>query len=281
MNTWLKVQYNKIKSKVLEKPYLYGFWIIFVFLLMPLLIYFTYFIGDSGFVLIKTSLRVGEALGFYGSFLTFIGTVALGALALWQNKKANYINKRLSLLEKERFKLELQPFVLITNWGIKTEETLEVILSPKKLYIEIESKELKDKECLCLSIFLTNTSNAFTIVNYSEAEVYHNETFIENWSNATVNQPNTKLYLNSGESGEFVFYCSREKMKTFSGKKIKLELILENRFSNKYKETVDIIIAVLSEHIDNSWYLYINPQNYQINRFTKNKNGESVLEDEE
>ena len=30
-----------------------------------------------------------DVLNFYGTFLSFIGTVSLGAIALWQNKKAN------------------------------------------------------------------------------------------------------------------------------------------------------------------------------------------------
>ncbi len=36
---------------------------------------------------ISTNFSAGEVLGFYGTFLAFLGTAALGALALWQNKK--------------------------------------------------------------------------------------------------------------------------------------------------------------------------------------------------
>lgn len=39
-----------------------------------------------------TMWDAADMLSFYGSFLAFLGTVALGVLALWQNKKANEIN---------------------------------------------------------------------------------------------------------------------------------------------------------------------------------------------
>lgn len=75
----------KSKVEAAEKPYLYGFLFILFIIFFPLLIWFIYFIGDNGFILINTSLKVGDALVFYGSLLTFSGTVGLGVLALWQN----------------------------------------------------------------------------------------------------------------------------------------------------------------------------------------------------
>jgi len=56
-----------------------------------------YFIGDCGFVLIHISLTVGDVLGFYGSILAFLLTIALGALALWRNGKANKTNEKLPI----------------------------------------------------------------------------------------------------------------------------------------------------------------------------------------
>lgn len=54
---------------------------------------------NSGY---KTLWEAKDVLSFYGSFLAFLGTVALGVLALWQNKKANDINKRLLEIEEVR-----------------------------------------------------------------------------------------------------------------------------------------------------------------------------------
>ena len=44
-----------------------------------------FFIGDQGYVLVNTSLSVGDALGFYGSLITFLGTISLSALVMWQS----------------------------------------------------------------------------------------------------------------------------------------------------------------------------------------------------
>lgn len=129
MNYWLKAKYYETKSKVLEKPYSYIFWYFLLLFFIPLLIWFAYFLGDSGFVLINTSLRVGEALGLYSSLLTFIGTVVLGALVLWQNiifkkendksqnrieqlaNQANDISQQLLNMEKNKFR----PYIRIDN----------------------------------------------------------------------------------------------------------------------------------------------------------------------
>jgi len=54
-------------------------------------------------------------------------------------------------------------------------------------------------------------------------------------------------------------------MESFRGKDIKLELILDNRFSENYKESLDIIIPQLGFY-GASWYIYLNPQNYSIRK---------------
>lgn len=83
--------------------------------------------GDNGYVLICTSLEVGDALGFYGSLLTFIGTLFLGLLALWQNKKANEINMNLLNITKESNefeKLKYMSFILIEDVSISVVDNI-------------------------------------------------------------------------------------------------------------------------------------------------------------
>lgn len=46
--------------------------------------------------------NAGDLLGYIGAFFSFFGTVSLGVLALWQNKKANDINRRLYKLEASK-----------------------------------------------------------------------------------------------------------------------------------------------------------------------------------
>ncbi|OPZ86874.1 MAG: hypothetical protein BWY74_03534 [Firmicutes bacterium ADurb.Bin419] len=254
-------------------------WVIGI-VILALIIVIPFIINESYKVKSRyvTMWGANDVLAFYGSLLSFVGTVVLGALALFQNIKANEINKRLTSLENERFKLELRPFVLVTSWKIEPAKVSE-ILSPKKLYFQIENTELDGKECLCLSLFFTNTSNSVVLVNYTGAEVSSSGNVVDKWSCSTSNQQNTKLYLQNGETGEIGFYCSKDKMESFIGKNIRLELTLENRFSEKYKETLDIIILQLLK-INDRWHLYISPQNYQIKKFIRDENGKTVLQDE-
>lgn len=94
MNEWISKKCKNVMNSVIIKPYIYGFLCsLIVLVILPFLIWLIYYIGDSGFVLINTSLKVGEALYFYGVLLTFVSTVFLSSLVLWQNIRFNRENK--------------------------------------------------------------------------------------------------------------------------------------------------------------------------------------------
>jgi hypothetical protein len=95
MNESLKKMFEDVKKHVTKKPYKYCFFGFLILLIIPFFTWVVYYIGDCGAVLVKTSLDVGDALVFDGSLLAFIGTVVLGLLACWQNKKATNLNEKL------------------------------------------------------------------------------------------------------------------------------------------------------------------------------------------
>ncbi|EGW39075.1 hypothetical protein [Desulfosporosinus sp. OT] len=255
------MQINKIGNKK-ELLILAGVASGIIFIFIPLIINETYKV-NRGYV---TIWDASDVLIFYGSLLTFFGTVALGISSIVQSNRANEINSRLSQLEQERFKNDLQPFVIVSDWKLEATRLLEIIQAPQKLYIQVGIIKLEHNEVsLCLSLFFTNTSNSFATVYYSNAKVYKKDTYIQDWYNSTSNQPNPNLYLKSGETGEIVFYCTEEEMVTFRGTNIKFGLILSNRFSENYKETLDIIIPHLGKTHD-AWYVTLNPQNYLIQK---------------
>jgi hypothetical protein len=135
-----------------------------------------------------TAWDASVAIMFYGSILTFFGTVVLGLSTIIQSDRANEINKRLVLLEEERFKTELKPFVIVSDWNLEETKLKRIIQMPKKLYIQIGKVEVEyDEVCLCLSLFLTNTSNSFAIVHYSNARVYEGDRYFSDWVNSTSN----------------------------------------------------------------------------------------------
>lgn len=102
MNKRIKQICDTIYKKAKNEPYKWGFFCVFVVVfLIPAVIWGSYFAGDHGIVLIHTSLEVGDALVVYATFLSFIGTVALGYIAIYQNKRITDLNERATLVEEE------------------------------------------------------------------------------------------------------------------------------------------------------------------------------------
>ena len=64
-------------------------------------------------------LQKNDWLGFFGNFLAFIGTVILGAVAVWQNKKANETAEQANDLSKKLLAIEIAnnrpKFMIISN----------------------------------------------------------------------------------------------------------------------------------------------------------------------
>lgn len=87
-----------------KKPYQKLWWtiiIVIVIVVILILSAFTpqileYFYYKEGVCFTRTSFGKEELLSFYGDFLAFVGTVALGGLALWQNTKLSKTNEKLS-----------------------------------------------------------------------------------------------------------------------------------------------------------------------------------------
>ena len=81
-----------------------------------------------------TAWGANDVLSFYGAILSFIGTVVLGALALWQSIKANNISEK--MLKKEL--LEATPFI-----AIKPEITVSVKKedSCRESFVNLHSRE--------------------------------------------------------------------------------------------------------------------------------------------
>lgn len=267
--------FNAIKQLKVDYPYFYkGFkWISILIIAIPIFIWISYRIGHF-YVLIPTDTSEGELLAFYGTILSFISTLGLGALALWQNIKANNINDRLSLIEEKRFKLELQPFVVVTGGNLKQELVSYIWDNPTILSFEINHIPIDEEECAFLTLEFQNTSNTYIMMNYLTGKLYRNGKCIETLKNYNVNLDNSTLYLESGQKGTMGFILSLDKIKEIEMGKIQFEFLLKNRFNDCYKETIEIIILIAGDEdddIDNS-FVTINAQNYKIQKFNNQTN---------
>ena len=256
-----------------------------------------------------TNISAGNLLGFIGSFFAFTGTLYLGVLVWKQNQrfkdennkaqnklqdaidklaKANdiiadmeeestVISKRLLDIEDSRDKLQLRPFVMVTDWDIETIDKDDIVFNNKKLFFDINGDIKSEKELSALKIYFTNTTESFLTVKYFGADISKGDKKINNWNIASLNQTNSKLYLNKGTPGTISFFAENSYLKQLEGKTITLNLILENRLSETYKLKIDLIVA----HINFApKYLYVMVQNYRISKFIKGPDGKPVLEEE-
>lgn len=73
--------------------------IVFITLGLAIAINESYKIG-KGYI---TLWQPSDTLAFYGSYLSFIGTVLLGAVAVYQNKKAQDLNQQLQKLQQAQY----------------------------------------------------------------------------------------------------------------------------------------------------------------------------------
>lgn len=104
---WLESKCNDVILHIRNRPYKWGSILLFVMLIIPCLIWFAYWIGDSGHVFLHTSLEVGDALNFYAALVGSIGTILLGVVAIWQTQKAHLLNERMFALERDKKNSEI------------------------------------------------------------------------------------------------------------------------------------------------------------------------------
>lgn len=135
----------------------FSFYFIITLLSIPFIINELYKIG--GYV---TMWSAGDVLSFYGGFLSFIGTVVLGALALYQNKKANDINEKLQKKQLLIEKTSIKPQFIIND--LSTELDKVYIKNNNDNFsiciFNFKEKNLNDKLWLYeLIINLKNTGN--------------------------------------------------------------------------------------------------------------------------
>ena len=85
MNEFIKKWCEEIFGSIKRQPYKWSFWACLLLMFIPSLIWLSYLLGRNGFIIFSTELSEDGAFSFYSTVLTFIGTLGLGAVSLWQN----------------------------------------------------------------------------------------------------------------------------------------------------------------------------------------------------
>lgn len=89
---------KKFINLILKHKVIASIIVILILLFIPIIINESYKIG-RGYV---TMWGAADVLSFYGSFLSFLGTVILGIVAFWQNHKAHKLNEDFQKLQQEQ-----------------------------------------------------------------------------------------------------------------------------------------------------------------------------------
>ncbi len=248
-------------------------------LLIPIIVVHLLFKWRSGIEFIEAEWGAGDILSYIGTMLSFAGTIVLSFLALKASKKANHLSEKVIELERDRYKLEMRPFVLVSDWKVYEIDSKRLIDDPQEKYIQIG--EHKSKKAVALALEVTNTTQSCITVQYSAGKARCPS---KSWGNASVNQENLKMTLGPGDKDEFIFYANQSFMEKQLHQRITIELVLENRFSKRYKETFVLIMTSLSDKVSTipgKWYCHLFAQEYTIGRLEKDKDGKDIYIAEE
>lgn len=218
-----------------------------------------------------------------GDFITFVGTIVLGYVAYWQTNTANETSDRLLLIEETRYKLELRPFIMITDYKAYAKKESDIILNPDMTYISVAGKDEGIDDMLCIEMELTNTTDSFITARFSSA-ITENKV---RWGHGLTNQKDDIVAIQPSGTGKVAFYASPSFFENdFRGSRIQMKFILENRLAKRYAECFTIIPTALSCDTigcsrDGKWFVSMFIQEYSISKFDKDESGNIVEIEEE
>lgn len=132
---WIKT--NKIKTLLYT----------ILLLLGPLIIVHLLFKWNSGCDFISAEWSAGDLIAYIAGFETFIGTVVLGIIAVWQSDRANITNDNLLNLTKENERKSVLPFLSFNSYIPKYEGNSFISMLAKAMH---ESKSEEDEKYIPL-----------------------------------------------------------------------------------------------------------------------------------
>lgn len=201
--------------------------------------------------------------------ITVIGVAAstlLAIAALWQSHTANNINKRLMDLEVSRDRQSLTPFLLIGDGDAGLLPQHQVLNPHKTLMIHIGGEPFNTESgnlaYYALAIEYINTTDHPLRLHF-ESMIPNGQA--ERWRYGVANNGMYGILIKSGESKKILFYGDKSKFTNPDGYEMKL--ILENRFTDKYIETVTLYIMGYSAGRKNSPdFVQLRSQDYHVEK---------------
>lgn len=206
------------------------------------------------------------------SMITVIGVAAstlLAIAALWQSHTANKINERLMDLEVSRDQQAVAPFVLIGDGKAGVLSETQAINSSKTIMIYIGGEPFQSESghlmYYALVIDFMNTTDHPLRLHFESMVSQDHEV---KWAHSVSGNGMYGTLIMPGASGKILFYGDQEKFKNPNGYNMKL--ILENRFTERYRETATIYIMGYKVDGKNSKnYVHLISQAYHVEKIQK------------
>lgn len=107
----------KLKKKTIwiDKRYFITFIAISI---LVLIVSYVWFVFEKPLFSTGAELKKSDWLGFWGSYLAFIGAVFLGTVSIWQNKQANETNKTMIKENRELAQIDFENELLRKKYQI-------------------------------------------------------------------------------------------------------------------------------------------------------------------
>lgn len=236
----------------LETPFL-------IILGIPILINESYMTND-GYV---TLWGAKEVLSFYGAILSFLGTIFLGVIAIYQNQRALKINKRLMDLESHKNK----PLMILNSWH-STYGKYNRQPTIKEVYCNIDEDLKLNDECLFFILSFINSGNHFASFEFiDQLNVIKEGVLKKQWQCSYTEHQNCTIYLKAEEEGRLVLCGKKEFFSDLTGSRIKFNLKLENHMGERYDETFTLNIMAFDISRPEP-FISLKPYNYCITKVT-------------
>lgn len=241
--------------------------------LLEMIIYIIVYILFFGFAFLLLMLILDTfnrpALVEGEGWVTVAGVIASSVLAyaaLKQSHTANLINERLMKIEISRDQQALIPFVLIGDGSAGRLPQYQVLDPHKTLMIDIGGEPVQEESgnlmYYAMTIEYINTTDYPLRLHY-ESMISKDQT--ERWHHGVANNGMYGILMKPGESKKILFYGDKSKFANPNGYEMKL--ILENRFTERYIETVTLyIVGYTAGSKDSPNFVQLRSQNYHVEK---------------
>ena len=237
-------------------------------ILAPTITLIILLVGVQLLFLIPAPSRFLDAVWEPGEILTLLGSIFLGIVAVYQSYESNALSKRMLDLEEDKYKLELRPFVIVTDSVLRYCNPKNIFDFPEdfEYCVSILSHEAPDKR-LALSIEVQNTTESFLMIGHHkiipEAENGKDISFTNCLEAVSPYKPPSRyMGIRAGETKKVTYLFGNQWVNDLVGNRYEFVFTLINRLGERYEESCEVVFLKLQ--CENRPNCYIEAQNYEV-----------------